>query len=74
MGHVAGVAGLEPTHDEIKTRCLTDLAIPHYRYYFPTRIYMNDHSRYLLKLHFESLQPFDLEIIINESSFVINKW
>ena len=33
MGHVAGVAGLEPTHDGIKTRCLTDLAIPHRKYY-----------------------------------------
>ncbi len=25
---LAGVAGLEPTHDGIKIRCLTDLAIP----------------------------------------------
>ena len=26
---MAGVAGLEPTHDGVKVRCLTDLAIPH---------------------------------------------
>ena len=26
---LAGVAGLEPTHDGVKVRCLTDLAIPH---------------------------------------------
>jgi hypothetical protein len=25
---LAGVAGLEPTNDGIKTRCLTNLAIP----------------------------------------------
>ena len=29
MGRMAGVAGLEPTHDGVKVRCLTDLAIPH---------------------------------------------
>ena len=28
MGQMAGVAGLEPTHDGIKARCLTGLAIP----------------------------------------------
>ena len=27
---LAGVAGLEPTHDGVKVRCLTDLAIPHH--------------------------------------------
>ena len=26
---MAGVAGFEPTHDGVKVRCLTDLAIPH---------------------------------------------
>ena len=26
---MAGVAGLEPTNDGVKVRCLTDLAIPH---------------------------------------------
>ncbi|GAB54747.1 hypothetical protein GPUN_0603 [Glaciecola punicea ACAM 611] len=26
--YMAGVAGLEPTNDGIKTRCLTNLAIP----------------------------------------------
>ena len=29
MGHMAGVAGLEPTNDGVKVRCLTGLAIPH---------------------------------------------
>ena len=28
---MAGAAGLEPTHDGIKIRCLTDLAMPLYR-------------------------------------------
>ena len=28
MGQMAGVAGLEPTNDGIKARCLTGLAIP----------------------------------------------
>ena len=26
--NMAGVAGLEPTHNGVKVRCLTDLAIP----------------------------------------------
>ena len=30
MGLMAGVAGLEPTNDGVKVRCLTDLAIPHF--------------------------------------------
>lgn len=30
---MAGVAGLEPTNDGIKIRCLTDLAIPLYIYF-----------------------------------------
>ena len=29
---LAGVAGLEPTHAETKTRCLTNLAIPQRKY------------------------------------------
>ena len=30
MGQVAGIAGLEPAHDGVKVRCLTDLAISHH--------------------------------------------
>ena len=28
---LAGAAGLEPTHDGVKVRCLTDLATPLYK-------------------------------------------
>ena len=30
MDHMAGIAGLEPTHTRVKVWCLTDLAISHY--------------------------------------------
>lgn len=60
---MAGVAGLEPAHGGIKTRCLTNLATPQLNR--PAQLLLKILSRRLLKLLFRaSVQSFCSEILL----------